>query len=144
MQVSRKIPKLILFIFSVIVIAISSFFVIIEVINIMSKNYEVFLHPFNGLQRYISRSFTFLFLILTAVLSIVNIFKSSPVKTRILSVALVANFLVSFTFLVYLDLFVFLIFNIVIILCMFLHYYIYWYIPNKKVIKQILTKNNNQ
>ena len=144
MDSPTRVPKFILLILSLLLSSFSMLFVAIEVINLLSQNYSVFLHPFNGLQRYFNRSLSFLFILAVSTLSIFNIIKTTPIKTRILSISLVSIFVISFSFLAYLDLFIFLIFSALILVCIIFHFYIYLYIPNRKTIKQILTKNNNQ
>ena len=125
-----------------IVSLLSMFFIAVELINIFTTNFFVFLHPFNGLVRYSSRLITFLYILLSLDLSIINIFKPTPVKTALSKVTIVTCFLLSYTFLFYLDFFMFLILNITLSACVFFTFFIYWYIPNRREIKKILTKNN--
>ena len=122
--------------------ALSIFFIGVELLNIITTNFFVFMHPFNGLVRYTSRLVSFIYILLMLNLSIINVFKQKPVKTAMAKISLPACFIISFTFLAYLDFFVFLIFNISLSACIFLTFFIYWFIPNKKEIKNILTKNN--
>lgn len=111
----------------------SLFFISVEIINLINTNFFVFLHPFNGLVRYVSRLITFLYFLFSLNFSVVNIFKTTPIKTLISKITLSSCFLISFTFLAYLDFFVFLIFNIGFILCVGLTFFIYWFIPNRKI-----------
>ena len=139
---NTKPSKIVLLSLVSIVSLLSMFFIAVELINIFTTNFFVFLHPFNGLVRYSSRLITFLYILLSLDLSIINIFKPTPVKTALSKVTIVTCFLLSYTFLFYLDFFMFLILNITLSACVFFTFFIYWYIPNRREIKKILTKNN--
>lgn len=128
----KKVLKLINLSLSGLMAIASIFLLAVEIYHISALNFFLFEHPFNGLIRNFSRILSLVFLISFYIISIYNIFKNSDIRNYIVMYTSFGSILVSIFFFFYIDLFIAIIYVSFNVIIDFIHFYVYFFVPNKE------------
>ena len=123
----NKIFKIIIIALSSFMIFIGLFFLLIEFINIFSFAFSPYAHPFNGLMRYISRVFQFMFFLAFGILSLIFNIRNNIYRTTLVIISSIFAFASSLLLITYMNTFVYLSFMFTSLAIGIIYFFNYFY-----------------